>query len=143
MFQKIHREKIKERVLQSVDEDLRKNIDRLIDEAVATLKIEVVNLEVTPEEAERICDYILADFNRAKFGWMGLLFACALGVGGTSWFHSDNRYTIEEEYSFMSICVGKHSDYLSNYKTQRQKQCVEIIKACQKEGKTLKECVNR
>ncbi len=98
---------------------------------------------MTPEEAERICDYILADFNRAKFGWMGLLVACALGVGGTSWFHSDNCYTIEKEYAFMSICVGKHSDYLSNYKTQRQKQCAEIIKACQKEGKTLKECVNR
>ncbi len=60
---------------------------------------------MTPEEAERICDYILADFNRAKFGWMGLLVACALGVGGTSWFHSDNCYTIEKEYAFMRFVL--------------------------------------
>lgn len=146
---KIDKDEIKHRILETINEDLEKNIDELIDKAISELNIEVIDSKVTAEEAEKIQTYISNNLNidniaKLKFGVMGLLVACALGVGGVSWFYeANNRYTIEQEYAFMSICVGKHSNYPSDYKTQRQNKCVEILKACQKEDKTLDECVNR
>lgn len=155
-MRKIDKDEIKHRILETINEDLEKNIDELINKAISELKIEVIDSKVTAEEAEKIQTYISNNLNidniaKLKFGVTGLLVACALGVGGASWYHKaddnsavkSNRYTIEKEYAFMSICVGKDSDYLPNYKTQRQNKCVEILKACQKEGKTLKECVNQ
>lgn len=153
---KIDKDEIKRHILETINENLEKNIDELIDKAISELKIEVVDSKITAEEADKIQTYISNNLNidniaKLKFGVTGLLVACAIGVGGASWYHKaddnsavkSNRYTIEQEYSFMSICVGEYSDYLPSYKTQRQEQCVEIIKACQKEGETLKECVNR
>lgn len=151
---KIDKDEIKRHILETINEDLEKNIDELIDKAISELKIEVVDSKVTAEEAEKIQTYISNNLNidniaKSKFSVMGLLVAYAIGVGGASLYHNSddnsavksNRYTIEQEYAFMSICVGEHSDYLPNYKTQRQNKCVEILKACQNEGKTLKECV--
>ncbi|WP_180996166.1 hypothetical protein, partial [Campylobacter concisus] len=64
--------------------------------------------------------------------WFGAIVAGAIAYGGYEMFLE--RYSIEQEYAFISTCVGEQS---SSY---RKGQCIEKIKRCLKEDKKFSEC---
>lgn len=67
-----------------------------------------------------------------------VIFGVVLGVAGM-WYFSDEpiRYPIEQEYSFISTCVGK-------YGTETRKNvCIDFLKKChKKEKKDIKACID-
>lgn len=136
---KIDKDDIQRHILETLsDKQFLKDIEKLIDEAIAELKIEVVNDKIKADDATKISNYVLEQCHepspQRKYPIISFLVASALGSGATLYYTQDNRYSIEQEYSLMSICVG------GGQQSERKEKCVEFIKKCQKDNKPFKEC---
>ena len=132
-----------------IDKDLLRGINALIDESIKSLKIEIDGNKISPSDAEKIVKDIqssdkfknligeAAKKNQAsiKSGggfWFGAVVAGAIAYGGYDIFLE--RYSIDEEYSFISKCVGEQGEeYKKDY-------CVRQLKKCLKDDKKIREC---
>ncbi|WP_103572138.1 hypothetical protein [Campylobacter concisus] len=132
-----------------LDKNLLTDINTLIDDSIKSLKIDIMDNKISFNDAEKVVKYI-QDGNIfksltnkaikekqaiAKSGggfWFGAIVAGAIAYGGYEMFLE--RYSIEQEYAFISTCVGEQS---SSY---RKGQCIEKIKRCLKEDKKFSEC---
>lgn len=132
-----------------LDKNLLTDINTLIDDSIKSLKIDIMDNKISSSDAEKVVKYI-QDSNIfkglankaikenqaiAKSGggfWFGAIVAGAIAYGGYEMFLE--RYSIEQEYAFISTCVGEQG---SSY---RKGQCIEKIKKCLKDDKKFSEC---
>lgn len=132
-----------------LDKNLLTDINTLIDDSIKSLKIDIMDNRISSNDAEKVVKYI-QDGNIfksltnkaikekqaiAKSGggfWFGAIVAGAIAYGGYEMFLE--RYSIEQEYAFISTCVGEQG---SSY---RKGQCIEKIKKCLKDDKKFSEC---
>ena len=132
-----------------LDKNLLTDINTLIDDSIKSLKIDIMDNKISFNDAEKVVKYI-QDGNIfksltnkaikekqaiAKSGggfWFGAIVAGAIAYGGYEMFLE--RYSIEQEYAFISTCVGEQG---SSY---RKNQCIEKIKKCLKDDKKFSEC---
>ena len=132
-----------------LDKNLLTDINTLIDDSIKSLKIDIMDNKISSSDAEKVVKYI-QDGNIfksltnkaikekqaiAKSGggfWFGAIVAGAIAYGGYEMFLE--RYSIEQEYAFISTCVGEQSS------SDRKGQCIEKIKRCLKEDKKFSEC---
>lgn len=132
-----------------LDKNLLTDINTLIDDSIKSLKIDIIDNKISSNDAEKVVKYI-QDGNIfksltneaikekqaiAKSGggfWFGAIVAGAIAYGGYEMFLE--RYSIEQEYAFISTCVGEQG---SSY---RKGQCIEKIKKCLKDDKKFSEC---
>ena len=147
---KIYKSEILKYLVENIlDKDLLKDIDILIDESIKSLKIDVIDNKISPSDAEKIVKYIQGsdkfkslidkaiekDQSPAKSNsgfWFGMIIAGGLAYGGYEMFLE--KYSVEQEYAFISTCVGEQG---SSY---RKNQCIEKIKKCLKDDKKFSEC---
>lgn len=147
---KIYKSEILKYLVENIlDKDLLKDIDILIDESIKSLKIDVIDNKISPSDAEKIVKYIQGsdkfkslidkaiekDQSPAKSNggfWFGMIIAGGLAYGGYEMFLE--RYTIEQEYAFISSCVGEYGGYY------KKDYCVKRLKECLKDDKKISEC---
>ena len=132
-----------------LDKNLLTDINTLIDDSIKSLKIDIMDNKISSSDAEKVVKYI-QDSNIfkslankgikenqaiAKSGggfWFGAIVAGAIAYGGYEMFLE--RYSIEQEYAFISTCVGEQG---SSY---RKGQCIKKIKKCLRDDKKFSEC---
>ncbi|EAH4720362.1 hypothetical protein HEE88_001635 [Campylobacter upsaliensis] len=64
---------------------------------------------------------------------------CVLVATGMWYYDGKNsmRYPVEEEYAFISTCIGQNS------RKQNKKLCIDFLKRChQAEQKDIKACID-
>jgi hypothetical protein len=132
-----------------IDKDLLRGINAIIDESIKSLKIEIDGNKISPSDAEKIVkdiqnsdkfktlisEAVKKDQVSAKSGggfWFGVIITGAIAYGGYDMFLE--RYSIDQEYAFISECVGEQGDkYKKDY-------CVGQLKKCLKDDKKIGEC---
>lgn len=132
-----------------INKELLNQINKAIDESIKELKIDILDNKISPNDAQKVIEHIQssdefgaliscfankeksASKNGNKF-WLGFIVAGGLAYGGYDMFLE--RYEIEQEYAFISICVGEQG---SRYQKER---CMNKLKQCLKEDKKFKEC---
>ena len=111
-----------------LDKNLLTDINTLIDDSIKSLKIYIIFKSLANKG-------IKENQAIAKSGggfWFGAIVAGAIAYGGYEMFLE--RYSIEQEYAFISTCVGEQG---SSY---RKGQCIKKIKKCLKDDKKFSEC---
>ena len=147
---KIDKSEILKYLVENIlDKNLLKDINVLIDESIKSLKIDITDNKISPSDAEKVVKYIQdgnilknlmseaikENQSTARSGggfWFGAIVAGAIAYGGYEMFLE--RYSVEQEYAFISTCVGEQG---SSY---RKNQCIEKIKKCLKDDKKFSEC---
>ena len=147
---KIYKSEILKYLVENMlGKDLLNGINALIDESIKFLKIDAIDNKISPSDAEKIVKYIQGsdkfkslidkaiekDQSPAKSNsgfWFGMIIAGGLAYGGYEMFLE--RYTIEQEYAFISSCVGEHGGYY------KKDYCVKRLKECLKDDKKISEC---
>ncbi|MCR6574237.1 hypothetical protein CINS5915_05880 [Campylobacter insulaenigrae] len=137
---KISKEEFKKYILEQVDSSRLGYIENLINEAMITLQYEEINTKNIDEIAEfilknsKLISEDLKESSNKKSRIFSTVLALFVGASG-SYFYFDDRYTIEQEYSFISVCVGASDSSL------RKENCIEMLKTCQSEKKSFKKCI--
>ncbi len=132
-----------------VDKNLLTDINTIIDDSIKSLKIDIMDNKISSSDAEKVVKYIQGsdkfkslidkviekDQSPAKSNggfWFGMIIAGGLAYGGYEMFLE--RYTIEQEYAFISSCVGEYGGYY------KKDYCVKRLKECLKDDKKISEC---
>lgn len=132
-----------------VDKNLLQNINKIIDETIKELKINTTGNKINLSDAERLVKFIQeSDKFKAAVNdcvkqeessgkssggfWFGVAVTGALAYGGYEMFLE--RYSVEEEYAFISVCVGEQGS------KERKKTCINYLKKCLKDDKDFKDC---
>ena len=147
---KIDKSEILKYLVENIlDKNLLKDINALIDESIKSLKIDITDNKISPSDAEKVVKYIQdgnilknlmseaikENQSTARSGgsfWFGAIVAGAIAYGGYEMFLE--RYSVEQEYAFISTCVGEQGS------SHRKNQCIEKIKKCLKDDKKFSEC---
>ncbi|MDL0088919.1 hypothetical protein [Campylobacter gastrosuis] len=148
---RIDKSEIQKNIVENlVDKNLLKNINQLMDDGIKELKINADNNKISSTDAERLVKFIQESdkfrssideaINKEQAGdskggggfWFGVILVSGLAYGGYEMFLE--RYSIEEEYSFISKCVGEQGRYY------KKEYCIQQLKNCLKENKEINQC---
>lgn len=141
---KISKEELRKYLLEKFsDEDLLKKLDELIEQVMREMQVK----EINAQNIDEICGCIIKKYQdinknntkiekKSGFSLFSLIMVLALGAGGGYKYHYffDNRYSVDQEYSLLSTCVG----YQGIHETKAR--CINKLKQCYEKGLKLEEC---
>ncbi|WP_257912297.1 hypothetical protein UPTC15622_00180 [Campylobacter lari] len=136
---RISKDELRRYILEQISDDVKiKQVEDLIEKAMKDLQYTEINIKNIDEVTKYILEKnTLADkklSSSRKNNFLPFLTALIIGGSGVYYYKNETRYTVKEEYAFISTCVGL------NLSHERKWACIAKLEICQKNEKSFVEC---
>ncbi len=107
---RISKDELRRYILEQISDDVKiKQVEDLIEKAMKDLRYTEINIKNIDEVKIYLRKNTLADKKLSsprKNNFLPFLTALIIGGSGVYYYKNETRYTVKEEYAFISTCVG-------------------------------------